>query len=320
MNTKDATTLTECYVDTAMRTVPEAQRSDLSAELRALIADQVDARIDAGEGVAEAERTVLQELGDPDALAASYAGRPLHLIGSRYFLTWWRLLKLLLWIVLPLVALGATIAASLGGAPVGEIVGTVSVVLLHTAVHLAFWSALAFVVVERVSKGDRPRRVSGWTVDDLAEPRPKDVSPGNVAGAVLIRVAFVGFLAVDRFFLPLYSPDRGMSLINPDLWPWWTTGLFVIMALDIAVVAIASAVGRWTPPLAVARIVLTACAVIPALWLTFTGRLMDPAVWAHLQSSVAGDTGVTLLAIVTGFGIATMATWFCIYTWQRSRR
>ncbi len=130
MNTKDATTLTERYVDTAMRTVPEAQRSDLSAELRALIADQVDARIGAGEGIAEAERAVLQELGDPDALAAGYAGRPLHLIGPRYFLTWWRLLKLLLWIVLPLVALGATVTASLSGAPLGEIVGTVAVALL----------------------------------------------------------------------------------------------------------------------------------------------------------------------------------------------
>ena len=42
-------TLTDRYVDAAMRTVPEKQRPDLSAELRASIDDQIDARVDAGE-------------------------------------------------------------------------------------------------------------------------------------------------------------------------------------------------------------------------------------------------------------------------------
>ncbi len=64
-----------------MRTVPEKQRADLSAELRASIADQIDARVESGESRDAAERAVLIELGDPDALAAGYTDRPLHLIG-----------------------------------------------------------------------------------------------------------------------------------------------------------------------------------------------------------------------------------------------
>ena len=41
MNT---TSLTDRYVDAAMRTVPEKQRHDLGAELRASIDDQIDAQ------------------------------------------------------------------------------------------------------------------------------------------------------------------------------------------------------------------------------------------------------------------------------------
>ena len=107
MNT---TNLTDRYVAAAMRTVPEQQRADLAAELRASIDDQIDARVEQGEERDAAERSVLTELGDPDVLAAGYTGRRLYLIGPKLYLVWWRLLKLLLSIVLPFavaaVALG----------------------------------------------------------------------------------------------------------------------------------------------------------------------------------------------------------------------
>ncbi len=122
MNT---TTLTDRYVDAAMRTVPEKQRADLGAELRASIDDQVDARVEGGEPHDAAERAVLTELGDPDKLAAGYTDRPLWLIGPRYYLDWWRLLKLLLGIVPACAAFGVALAQTLAGASFGEIIGSV---------------------------------------------------------------------------------------------------------------------------------------------------------------------------------------------------
>ena len=62
MNT---TSLTERYVDAAMRTVPDRQRADLGAELRASIADQIDARVDDGEPHDIAERAVLTDSATP---------------------------------------------------------------------------------------------------------------------------------------------------------------------------------------------------------------------------------------------------------------
>ena len=77
------TTLTDRYVWGVLRAVPETQRPDLEPEIRALIADALEARsaVDAGEVPAAAERAVLAELGDPEVLAARYTDRSLFLIG-----------------------------------------------------------------------------------------------------------------------------------------------------------------------------------------------------------------------------------------------
>src|SRR5690606_3729698 len=91
--------LTDRYLHAFVRVVPEAQRRTIDAEVRERIADAIEARIGSGDDTEAAERAVLTELGDPERLAVDYLDRPLQLIGPRYYLTWWRLLKLLLAIV-----------------------------------------------------------------------------------------------------------------------------------------------------------------------------------------------------------------------------
>src|SRR5690606_8110198 len=83
--------------------------------------DAVDARTEQGEPLEAAERAVLSELGDPSILAAGYADRPLHLIGPKYFLTWWRLLKVLVAIVPACAFGGVVIAQALAGGGIGQI-------------------------------------------------------------------------------------------------------------------------------------------------------------------------------------------------------
>lgn len=103
-------TLTDRYITATIRSLPTDSQENVQAELGASIDD--------------AERDVLPGLGDPAALVASYADRPLHLIGPRFYLAWWRLLKLLLLIV-PASVMGAVaLGKSLTGDPVGEVIGS----------------------------------------------------------------------------------------------------------------------------------------------------------------------------------------------------
>ena len=92
-------TLTERYISATIRSLPAESQEDVRAELAASIADAVEARTEQGEDPGAAEREVLTGLGDPAVLAAGYADRPLHLLGPRHYLTWRRLLIVLLWIV-----------------------------------------------------------------------------------------------------------------------------------------------------------------------------------------------------------------------------
>ena len=112
--TTSTTTLTDRYVDAVTRRLPEASRDDVGRELRATIHDTVESRPDLDRGVAE--REALVALGDPERLAASYAGRGLYLIGPSVFLLWRRVLLVLLSIVPAVVALVTIVVAILEGA------------------------------------------------------------------------------------------------------------------------------------------------------------------------------------------------------------
>lgn len=116
-------TLTERYISATIRSLPAESQEDVRAELAASIADAVEARTEQGEDPGAAEREVLTGLGDPAVLAAGYADRPLHLLGPRYYLTWRRLLILLLWIVPACAFVGVGLSQALIGADGGTIAG-----------------------------------------------------------------------------------------------------------------------------------------------------------------------------------------------------
>ncbi|NYE21256.1 permease prefix domain 1-containing protein [Microbacterium immunditiarum] len=297
--------LTDRYVDAAMRTVPERQRADLSAELRVSIEDQIDARMEAGESRDSAEYAVLTQLGDPEVLAAGYTDRPLWLVGPRYFLDWWRLLKLLLAIVPVCAAFGVALGQTLSGATVGAVIGTTVAVVFQIIVHLAFWTTLVFVVLERT--GHETINSTKWTPEQLPEPRPRGAGLGDLIGSLVFLAIAVGVILWDHF-IGLAPLHPGVPLLDDGLWPWWITGLFVIIALE-ALLAIAVYASRgWTYTLAVSNGILNAAVALPALWLLFEGRLINPDFWP----TVAGDSGAEVhgvLSVVVGFVIAGIAIW-----------
>ena len=302
------TSLAERYVATAMRTVPEAQRADLSAELRGSIDDQIDARIAEGESPEAAERAVLTELGDPIVLAASYAERPLYLIGPRYFLDWWRLFKLLLWIVPACAAFGLSLALVLDGATFGEIIGAVVPVLLSVVVHLGFWTVLVFAIVERTSMRDRKDPLVPWSVDQLPEPRPRGVGFGEMVASLVFLAIAAGAILWDRFigFVPTHP---GLSFLDPALWPWWIVALFAAIALEAALAIAVYALRRWTIGLAVLNGLLNLAVAAAGVWLLMQGSLINPEFFPTIIGGEGGEEVQAIVSIGFGFGIVIIAVW-----------
>jgi len=298
--------LTDRYVDAAMRTVREDQRADLAAELRGSIDDQIEARIAEGEDPESAERAVLTDLGNPDLLAAGYTGRQLHLIGPRYYLDWWRLLKLLLWIVLPCAAFGVGLGQVLSGATVGETIGSAVVAVLTAALHVAFWTTLVFVVLERT--GHDTMDAGPWTLDRLPEPRQRGAGLGDMIASIAFLLIMAGAVLWDHF-IGLAPTQPGLPFLDDGLWPWWIIGLFAVMALEAVLAIAVYGVGRWTVPLAVANGILNLLIAVPALWLLSTGQLLNPDFFPTIIEGAEGATVQTVIAAIIGFVIVAVAIW-----------
>ncbi len=326
----DTITLTDRYVAAAMRSVPEKQRDDLAAELRGSIADQIDGRIEQGEAPDAAERAVLTDLGDPDKLAAAYTDRPSWLIGPRYYFEWWRLTKLLWWIVPACAAFGVSLAQVLDGASIGEVIGAVVPVVLAVIVHIGFWTTLVFAILER-NIGASPLERSSltkdgpwapWTVDQLPEPKTRGAGFGDLVSSLVFLAIAAGAILWDHFvgFVWIDSAEDPVSFLHPDLWPWWITGLFVLMAAEALLAFWVYAQGRWDYRAAAVNVVLNVLVAVPALWLLAEGRLINSDFYAAIMPSDEADTVSGVISALFGVGIVGIALWDSIDGYLKARR
>lgn len=297
-------TLTDRYVHAVLRSTPDARRDEIGRELRSSIADMVEARVDAGASAGDAEREVLTDLGDPGALAAQYAGRPLQLIGPRYFLTYWRLvLKLLTWIpaAVALVVLTVSMIADQDAAKaIGEGVSAG----VQVAFHVLFWTTLAFAILERL---DVDAGLPEWTVDSLPEaPQEREITLVDTVASVVFIGLFVVVLVGQNFRSWVQGPDGDdVAPLDPDLWSGWLPFLVGVLVVNVVVEVWKYRVGRWTWPLAGAMAVVSAAFALSVAWLAWNERLFNPAfvdavgmsstVLGHVNDGVAAGAVVVVL-------------------------
>lgn len=321
-------TLSERYISATIRSLAPDTQDDVRAELEASIADAVEARVDQGEAPADAERAVLTELGDPDILAAGYADRPLHLIGPKYYLTWWRLLKLLLWIVPICVIGGMTLGLLLSGEGIGETIGQVVPVVLQVIVHLCFWTTLVFVVLERTGADTGVK----WDVDQL----PEIQQDGAGRSELIASLVFLGIAAVAVIWDRIrgFFPTGGdpIAILNPQLWQWWISLLFGLIVLEAVFAIVLFRRRRWTTALAVLNTVLALAFAAWVLIPLLRGELVNPEFLAFVADAggdgfAVGDAGAAdnggifrILGILVGSGVAAGVVWDIVDGWRKARR
>lgn len=324
------TTLTERYIAAVTKSLDPTAQHDVRIELEASVADAVEARIEQGEVHEHAERAVLTELGDPAILAAGYADRPLHLIGPRYYLTWLRLLKLLLWIIPLTSVVGVTIANVLADAPVGTIIGQVISVGISVIVHVAFWTTLVFFALERTGADTGMR----WSVDSLPEPQESGAGRGDlIASLVFLGLAagailwdrFIGFVRVADGTVDIASglgaQTSPMPVLHPELWPWWIAGALVLIGAEAAVAIGVYARRSWNASLAAANTVLAVVFSAATVYLLTTDRLLNPEFiqFTTGRGDMPADVGLILAALL-GAGVIGVAVWDITDGWRKARR
>jgi hypothetical protein len=291
-------TLVDRYVFTALRRVPEQQRSDIDRELRASIDDAVDARVENGEARDAAIEHALLELGDPELLADQYAGRRQVLIGPDLFPIWRRLLLLLLSVVLPIVVGVVVIAAILDEGGVGEVIGAAVTTALTTAVHMAFWTTVVFAVLERTGVVTKDMRAA-WTPADLPKYEPGWLTPGQVAANVVWPVLLIVVLVLQQFTF------TDQPVLDPDNWSFWWPFLIAVLVLECVYAVWLLRRGAWSHTVTVANAALAVLFWGPVIWLVASHGFFNPAFidgldWGTIDPLRWLTTVCLIVAVVAG--------------------
>lgn len=319
--------LTDRYVHAVARSLPESRRDDVERELRATIADDIDARVDAGSSPSDAERDALASLGDPAALVAGYLDRPLHLIGPAYYLTWVRLLRLLLVIVLPIATAGVVVGQVIAGTPPGGIVGSAIGIAITLAVHLAFWTAFVFWLIERTAQRSAQRAaMPTWTLDQLPTPPVKGVPSLGEAITVASFVALAIAAIIGQQFVSNFTDAAGapIPVLRPELWSWALPLVIAILLAEVGHAFWLVAARRWTLAHVVVNIVLAAASATLMVFLITGPGFYNPEWFAALeQVAPSGATPVLdIVDLITVLTVVGVGLWDVVdgaWKWFRGR-
>ena len=312
------TTLTDRYVWTLTRHLPDDVGPDVARELRATIGDAVDARVDEGADPAAAEDAVLSELGDPEVLARTYGGRPAYLIGPGVYPDWVRLMRVLPAVVLPFVLVGSfTARLAATDESWGQILLDSVLLLLSVAVHLAFWVTLTFAIIEwNRPEAERNRPLSRWRPDQLTAEVPwRSVGLGET-------VASAGFsLALGALVAWQFAGVSGdaVQVLDPKVDLVWKVTLVGLFVLDAVLALLVWRVGRWTPTLAAVTVASNAAAATLLLWLLSRDELLTdlPAV---LSERFGWSTSWSVPSALVAAIIVVITLWDGIEAVVKARR
>lgn len=312
-----AATLTERYIGAVTKSLHPDAQNDVRTELAASIADAVEARVEQGEPRQAAERAVLTDLGNPGVLAAGYADRPLHLIGPRFYLAWWRLMKLL-WSIVPAVVLAVVaLAKVIEGGTVGEVIGAAIAAGIGAIVHVAFWVTLVFFILERTNS---ETDIGEWNVDMLPEPEADRPGRADLIASLIFLVVCAGAVIWDAVLGFVPTGTGPLPILNPALWPWWMVALFAIMAAEAVFAIVVYVRGRWTTGLAIANSALAVLFVSWGLTLLGRGQLVNPEFIDFAFTASVDENALRVLAVITGFMIVGISAWDVADGWIKARR
>lgn len=275
------TSLTDRYVAAVLRSTPTRQREEIERELRASIADALEA---------QSETEVLAALGDPTRLAANYADRPLHLIGPAVYLDYRRVLTILLSSAVPLIFVAAGVASFQSEAGlVGALVSAAQTAVL-VAMHILIWTTVVFAVIDRTF-AMVGRRSAGWNPASLPELPARRIDIASIIGGSIASTVIAAVLIVLQ--------AAGPGLISPPLWDSGALLLVVIFAAaSIAFDVIGYYIG-WGFPQALSNALLSAIFVATVVGVARGGELLNPTFFEGVGwPEGAGPDGVVTWIVI----------------------
>jgi hypothetical protein len=244
--------LIDRYVAEVGRRLPARQRADIEAELRSSLIDDLEARSQ-GEPTQQDVVDLLQEVGPPQKMAASYWPEGQYLIGPGLYPLFRMVvgIALLVVVILQLVLLGVALVFR----PESLLIRGFLDDFVPTIVSVFGWVVLAFAVMQRL--GVRPQiEEERWDPRDL--PSAQDIEPFSRVGTgveIALGLVVIVLLSIFPQQLPQVLPPSVQVYISPVLLQYLPL-LVLSVVLGVGLNVILLVRGKWETATQAAKIAL----------------------------------------------------------------
>lgn len=241
---------------------------------------------------------------------------------------WFRLLRAILIIVVPVSVAGARFTASpqVGDAPR---LGDFASIAVNLVVHTSFWVSLVYAYVdwrERTGEVRDMARPALSVVDGDARvsrvlSSTRRVSLGEVVGPIAIWISLTAFTFGQRRIAPLTDAGLPVPVLDPDSWPWWTPFVAWMAANATAALIATFRMGRWTPATTITSIVASLIVAGEVVRTIVLDRWVNPeylevmALTEPARDRLAAQITAATLVVVLG-----VAAWTISIAWRGWRR
>lgn len=286
--------LIERYIHDVTRRLPENQRKDVSMELKVTIEDMVASKVDKKINESEAIKSVLEELGNPEQLAANYTNSKEYLIGPKWFSAYKKTISIIVTYTVPF-ALTIQLLLKLTESSndlfsifIGAILGTINAVI-----GLIFSFTLVFALIDRMEL-DVPELEQKWTIDMLPQiPASRQVSKFDAWMELITSFITFGFV--------FYFVNN--SIFNLATWQSIGIAVVVILVLELIHQFAMLVVGNWNLLMTITGIGLNlALSIVAVVAFSHSIELINPEIISNMQAngiSNAVDVVSIIIKIVT---------------------
>lgn len=297
--------LVERYIHQVGRYLPPQERTEVEAELRSLIQDQLDDRFGAAPSSADIS-AVLTELGDPRHMAASY-GSQQYLVGPDLYPTMMQVLRFG-WLRIPALVVILDVVAALASDERGTVFGLFFETMWAAASATALFSGvvvLVFALMQRQGvELSRPQPV--FNPRDL--PAIDDPAAIDRFG-LAIMMAFAAFwVLVMAYFLHVGGLTLRFNLNDPGeviaAPKEWMATLIVVALIQLGLHLVALRRQRWSIGLWLGQMVFELVGVVAMYHVVI--RPLYEHIIANDASRDAGDYGWIPISIAVVSFILTL--------------
>lgn len=259
--------LIDKYIQELQRRLPAKKRENIGNEVRSTIEELLPEEYNEQD-----VKRVLNKLGNPAIVASKYSGRPMHIIGPRYYDLYQTLLKTIIPMsfVIALISIISDYGFSFN--VTGEIFSADFMVvfiadgiisMLFVAMQVFCWFTIIVAMLERIRPSNRlesvPTSFVEWTSEDLKSTQliklKKRIANSHIYWRVIWTSVWVMvYFNADRL-LGIYDLQAGeitfvMPVLNQDVLSTWWMLIVLIISAEVALCIMKLLDRQWTKKVA----------------------------------------------------------------------